>query len=601
MPVILVRLFTVCMAVVVLAPGISFALEEADRREYRYGGGQFEQPLLVVRVGFGDILPAYSDAEVGDLFFGSGNSVRDFYLNSSEQNFRITPADGIADGGIVDIVLPYPHPDFGRSAGSGNSRNLMVDVLGALDEAGYGEAFGQYDRNHDGWLDGNELALVVFLAGYEQAVAGGLSPHPNIWAHQGLLASGTVGAIHMTTYVMAGELHNDHLATIGLLCHELGHLLLGLPDLIPEYGIAEGVGRRGLMALGGWNGSSAGETPSALLGWSREVTSIPAAPGVRRIDLDPYRHGRYLLLESRPHPVTGLPEAVLLDVNGSAGLSRFDNVILPLDNSNPIITLTSGTAVTSLASVSSNDNSQTLATLNWSGEVLTSFEESSVVGGFVGDGNIPADSGWIPRFSGEQWQQIVELDVSHRWQWLDGIDLLVIEEGSIDVELRDPDSGVLLAHATVSQAAPGWKRMLFDYPVEVPIASAVAVIVSSQEGSAVLGSRLADGFADNNWRGEGYAWLTADRHLMMALLVRATISTPIAAPDAEPIVDSVTTDVSAAPASGSSSGNSGGESGGSGGGSGGGFLEPWWLVPGFWMWRRLRKAEHQGRAGRRAI
>lgn len=588
MPVILVRLFAVCLAVVVLAPGISFALEEAERREYRYEGGRFEQPLLVVRVGFEDIQPAYSDAEVGELFFGADNSVRNFYLGSSEQNFLITPADGIADGGIVDIVLPYPHPDFGRSVGSGNSRNLVVDVLAALNEAGYGDAFDQYDRNHDGWLDGNELALVVLLAGYEQAVAGSQSPHPNIWAHQGLLASGMAGSMQMTTYVMAGELHNDHLATIGLLCHELGHLLLGLPDLIPEYGIAEGVGRRGLMALGGWNGSSAGESPSALLGWSREVTSIAAAPATRRIDLDPYRHGRYLLLESRPHPVTNLPEAVLLDVNGAAGLSRFDNVIRPLDDSNPIIHLTSGAAVTSLASVSSVDGRQTLATLNWSGDVLVSYQESAVVGGFVGDGNVPADSGWITRFAGEQWQQITDLDVSNRWQWLDGLDLLVVEAGSIDVELRDPDSGVLLTRASVSQADPGWHRILLADPVEVPVGNAVAVIVSSQDGSAVLGTRLADGFANNNWRGEGDAWQVADRHLMMALLVRAAISTPVSAPDSEPVSDPVTS----TPTTGSSSGNSGGGSGG----GGGGFLEPWWLVPGFLMWLRRRKNKSQGRA-----
>ena len=575
--------FCLCLLVLATWPGRAAAYEDAERRAYRYSGGNFEQPLLVVRVGFTDILPAYSEADVESLFFASRDSVRRYYLDTSSQQFQISPAVSIAPSGVVDVTLPYPHPDFGRYAGSGNSRNLVMDVLVALDEAGYGQAFADYDHNRDGWLDANELALVLLVAGYEQAVSGSQSPQPNIWAHQGLLAAGSVGDMQMTTYVMAGELQDDHLATIGLICHELGHLLLGLPDLVPEYGIAEGVGRRGLMALGGWNTDVVtGDMPSMLLPWSREVSGLPVASGVTRIDLDPYRHGRYVLVENRPHPITSVLEPVLLEVDGRAGLARLDNTIKPVDNRQPMLRLASGSAAMAVTGFNEPLTAESLASLGWSDNALVRVTEHAVIGGVVAAGSEVADSGWAAAYSGEIWQQVVPLGEIGRWQWLDGMDVLLLESGSLTLEVLDPDSGALLATGVLENADAGWNRWLLPEAIAVPASRTVVVLVRMDNSTAVVASQLADGAADNNWRGDGELWQPADRRLMLAALVRATVASPDTAEDPDIVDDDTATD------SGSSGGGSSG--GGSSGGGGGGFMSPLWLVPVWWIVRHRQRS-----------
>ncbi|HOK03493.1 MAG TPA: immune inhibitor A, partial [Spirochaetota bacterium] len=58
-------------------------------------------------------------------------------------------------------------------------------------------------------------------------------------------------------------------STIGVFCHELGHALLGLPDLYDTSNATYGVGDWSLMGSGSWGGTPAGSRPAPLLAWER--------------------------------------------------------------------------------------------------------------------------------------------------------------------------------------------------------------------------------------------------------------------------------------------------------------------------------------------
>jgi hypothetical protein len=103
------------------------------------------------------------------------------------------------------------------------------------------------------------------------------------------------------------------------MCHELGHLMLDLPDLYDTSGGSKGIGDWGLMGGGSWNktGSYLGDSPSHFSAWSKTSTgfttpldvdteqmgvALPSAnstPSAPRIWVDPYRAHEYFVLENR--------------------------------------------------------------------------------------------------------------------------------------------------------------------------------------------------------------------------------------------------------------------------------------------------------------
>lgn len=307
---------------------------EPERQPYRFTAGQYQrQPLLVVRVAFANQGFVYSDAEVARRFFGNDNSVSHFFAENSYHNFDIVPVNefsGSAHDGVVSVRLDSNHPDFGTGYGV-QSQNL---ARAALQQLPASLTLENYDRNQDRWLDPNELAIVFLVAGYEQAYTGAGTPVPRLWAHKSSLYQGVAGSMRIGEYAMFGERHQDHLATMGIICHELGHLLFDLPDLYDRYGKSMGVGRWGLMGLGGWNAAAgpAGSRPAHMMGWSKQEVGF-LAPGhagdgqtsvhlralsdgadLLEIPLDGYRHGARLLLEHRRLSSydAGLPGAGIL-------------------------------------------------------------------------------------------------------------------------------------------------------------------------------------------------------------------------------------------------------------------------------------------------
>ena len=134
-------------------------------------------------------------------------------------------SDGTSGDGIIRTTLSSAHPDFGSSYGT-QSRNLVTSALQALN----GKInLSSYDRNGDSWLDPSELGVIVLAAGFEQAYASSATTHPRVWAHKSSVPAVNTAGVWISEYTMFGEQHEQHLATIGLLAHGLGHLLFHLP------------------------------------------------------------------------------------------------------------------------------------------------------------------------------------------------------------------------------------------------------------------------------------------------------------------------------------------------------------------------------------
>lgn len=302
---------------------VSISLSSAAQSFALSASSEFvRQPILLLRVSFLDQRFTHSVESFQQLMFADkddlGLSVAQYYRDNSYQKFNIQPAEeshGRLNDGVVDVLLPYSHPNFGSNYGSA-SQNLVRD---ALKEANRYIDFSQFDSNRDGHLAPRELGVVLMIAGYENAYGGAGAPEPNVWAHKSEISSLNLDGVSLSAYAMFGEQHQEHLATIGIISHEMAHLLFSLPDLYDRQGDSNGIGRWGLMGLGSWNShqGDSGNSPAHMLAWSKEKAGFIQPQDVEgdaidfslspttnsgeamRIWLDPFRHGEHFLLEYR--------------------------------------------------------------------------------------------------------------------------------------------------------------------------------------------------------------------------------------------------------------------------------------------------------------
>ncbi|MCL4691081.1 MAG: M6 family metalloprotease domain-containing protein [Candidatus Hydrogenedentes bacterium] len=298
------------------------------------------QYMVVVLVNYSDISFTYSDSSFRDLMFGPYSSVYSYYRENSYNHFSIVPASenfGVSNDGIIHVTRPMVHPNLGKADSRTEAAAIFNLANAHID-------FQSYDANTDGTVSPDELAVIFVLAGYEKAYGDDFAYSPNVFAHAWELATPLVlDGVKLQPFAMFGERHrstvasDSHQATIGVMCHEAGHLMLGLPDLydIDDIGgYSDGIGDWGLMGSGMWTsrGTWPGDCPSHLSAWSKVALNIttPAdvtAPvtghyvlqaydksSITRLWVDPYRVREYYLLENR-QPVgydTGVPGSGLL-------------------------------------------------------------------------------------------------------------------------------------------------------------------------------------------------------------------------------------------------------------------------------------------------
>lgn len=290
--------------------------------------------ILVLLVEFNDISIANSDSDWSNSFFtGASNSVNAYYKEVSYNKFWFDPAKenvGIVDDGVAKVKLPYNHPNTGDKIDYRNQK-IVSDALTAVDGS---VNFAQYDLNGNGVLETIELNIVTVVAGYERAYD---MSTPSVWAHSWAISSSyRFDGKSTAKYTQQGERQGNHMATIGVLCHELGHNI-GLPDLY-DYGYdSDGIGIHSLMAGGSWGyaGTYPGESPThldaycrALLGFATPVVvNAPSGQYPLYADsanynvyrLNTSRTGEYFLFENRQF--IGFDDALYHDGVKSGGVA----------------------------------------------------------------------------------------------------------------------------------------------------------------------------------------------------------------------------------------------------------------------------------------
>jgi len=245
-----------------------------------------ETKTLVILVSFADQPlqknAAYWSSEIFGKEFGELN---DFMQKNSENKIYLGPtieSAGVQDG-VVTVSLPYNHLAPNGSMTSANTQKLIED---SLIEAFNNVDLAAIDTNNDSIISQDELTPLLIIAGQEESFTNLV---PSIWAHSYVVANDTftdylsIGgySIH-SSYALFGEQHDNHVATIGIMAHELGHAIFGLPDLYntDPRNASQGIGPFGLMSGASWgaqpiSGSNQpGNSPGEMSAWSKKALGI---------------------------------------------------------------------------------------------------------------------------------------------------------------------------------------------------------------------------------------------------------------------------------------------------------------------------------------
>jgi M6 family metalloprotease-like protein len=531
----------------------SVAVNSASLLQGSAGIASVSQPVLLLRLSFTDQEFSYSRSEFQDLIFSTAagaNSVAQYYLENSYQQFRIQPAQetqGIANDGIVDVRLPYAHPNFGENYGS-RSQALVRDALAQVDAYINLKSF---DRNGDALLSSSELAVVLMVAGYENAYGGSSAPQPRVWAHKSDISGVSLDGIELASFAMFGEQHQNHLATIGIISHEMGHLLFGLPDLYDRQGDSNGIGRWGLMGLGSWNsrGGYSGSSPAHMMAWSKakagflrpddvmgnelefSLGSATHVPEVMRVWLDPFRHGEHFLLEYRQQsnldsalpgegllishaddwvgygsagPQNDIEEHKLVDIEEADGLNDLDQ----LENRGDRLDVYNDAYGQDYFGSSSSPASLDYHG-NMSGVEISNIRIAGEAKGTItlpykelGD-NLGYDNkvgvAWGVR--GKQTQSLVALALPQNLPWAHGVDIFSPGAGELSVSLYahlvDGRVGGEIYVAKDRSVSRGWNRISFAERVDLSAYSQVylqvLVYASSERPFSIDNKSIASG------------------------------------------------------------------------------------------------------------
>jgi M6 family metalloprotease-like protein len=227
--------------------------------------------LIVILVNFSDRSLVTSASDWSNSLFSTATdakSVVNYYKDNSFNLLTVSPlshSQPQSPAGVVTVSVPYVHPDNGTPESTW--------VAAAINAADPFVDFKALDSNGNGYIDRQEALVYLIPAGYEES---GTAQVPSVWAHARWFSSGGFSAAGklFPAYAMSGELNASGVQhPMGVIAHELGHEMCGLPDLYDTSSHNEGLGHFSLMAGGSWGkdvGESGGVTPTNLDAWSRE-------------------------------------------------------------------------------------------------------------------------------------------------------------------------------------------------------------------------------------------------------------------------------------------------------------------------------------------
>jgi M6 family metalloprotease-like protein len=507
------------------------------------------QNVVVVVVDYNDITATYSDASFQSLMFGAAGSVKDYYLECTYNNFTVTAAaetQGTSNDGIIHVARGINHPNIGGGDSRTEAAAIMAAADGSID-------YSAFDTSGDGTVTADELAIVMILAGYETAYSGDT---PSVWGHAWSLASPlTLDGVDLVPYTMFGERQATHQATIGIMCHELGHLMLGLPDLYDIDGGSEGIGNWGLMGGGSWNytGSYLGDSPAHLCAWSKatldittptEITSVSTGvtianaennADIKRMWIDKYKIRESFLVENRQlsNYDAGLPSSGLLiyhiddnkttnadethklcDVEEADGLTHMDDQVNRGDAGDPFPGSTSKTTFNDTSTPNSKDYSgaaSNAAVTNISASMATMTADftPATVGG-TGD-HVRYDE---MRYTGWNYPNNITIWTALRvtngtsMVTLDGVELYTNGAATISVYVYQSmlvnTPTTLLYSETGHSVSGGWDRVLLSAPLTFPAASERTIVLS------IAQVPKARAYFDGDGVSSGNSWIDYD-------------------------------------------------------------------------------------------
>lgn len=217
---------------------------------------------LVLLVDFSDKAAIEPQQHYQDMLFSvdsyASGSMRDFYREASYNQLdvagEVSGTGGPTHGWyrVPKTKAFYTQNNYGFGAYPENAQKLVED---AVDLAAPHVNFAQYDNDGDGVVD----ALVIIVSGSGGEITGNTS---DIWSHKWEITPKTIDGVQVQTYFMAPE---D--GRVGVMAHELGHLLMKWPDLYDTDYSSRGTGRWDLMAGGSWN--DGGNTPAHPTAWCK--------------------------------------------------------------------------------------------------------------------------------------------------------------------------------------------------------------------------------------------------------------------------------------------------------------------------------------------
>lgn len=260
---------------------------------------------------------------------GRYGSVRDFYKENSFGQLDL----------IHDVVgvyrLQYERAYYGGNDGYSNDHDPRQMALEAVTMANADVNFADYDNDGDGIVDG---VHIIYAGPGEEAGGGG----DCIWAHSWTVST-TVDGLRTFRYSCSPEIRGSggsQMTHIGVICHEIGHVLGAMDFYDTNYGTGgqyPGTGKWDLMASGSWNGDGACPAhfnPYSKIydyGWATPADgnragsftlSAKSEAGFMRIDTN--TDGEFFLLEYRAKSGFDqrLPYHGLMVYRASDGLSR---------------------------------------------------------------------------------------------------------------------------------------------------------------------------------------------------------------------------------------------------------------------------------------
>ena len=217
---------------------------------------------LVLLVDFSDKAGTQTQAHFDQMMFSVGTyatgSMRDFYHEASYNQLDVigvVSGSGGPTAGWYRAPQPksyYTAGNYGFGTYPKNAQKLVEDAIALADP---NIDFAAYDNDGDGVVD----ALVVICAGSGGEQTGNVN---DIWSHKWNITPQKRDGVTIDRYFMAPE---D--GRVGVMAHELGHLLMGWPDLYDTDYSSSGTGAWDLMAGGSWNGG--GDRPAHPTCWCK--------------------------------------------------------------------------------------------------------------------------------------------------------------------------------------------------------------------------------------------------------------------------------------------------------------------------------------------